>query len=109
MNWIDSNGLGPRFRMGIGLSSGPVMSGNVGSEQRLEYTAVGDTTNTASRLETMTKDTPYQSYVAEQTRTRLTDQTSDLRFVGELQLRGRESRVRVWSLETQPPPPLPTQ
>ena len=53
--------------MGIGLNSGPVMSGNVGSERRLEYTAIGDTTNTASRLEGMTKGTPHQLYVADST------------------------------------------
>ena len=53
--------------MGIGLNSGPVMSGNVGSERRLEYTALGDTTNTAARLEGMTKGTPYQLYVADST------------------------------------------
>ena len=47
------------------------MSGNVGSERRLEYTALGDTTNTAARLEGMTKGTPYQLYVADSTRSRL--------------------------------------
>ncbi len=57
--------------MGIGLNSGPVMSGHVGSERRLEYTALGDTTNTAARLEGMTKGTPYQLYVADSTRERL--------------------------------------
>ena len=46
------------FRMGIGLDSGPVMCGNVGSEARVEYTTLGDVTNTASRLEGMTKGTP---------------------------------------------------
>ena len=54
--------------MGIGLNSGQVMSGHVGSERRLEYTALGDTTNTAARLEGMTKGTPYQLYVADSTR-----------------------------------------
>ena len=46
------------FRMGIGLNSGHVMSGHVGSERRVEYAAVGDTTNTASRIEALTKGTP---------------------------------------------------
>ena len=42
--WLRENGLGDGFRMGIGISSGPIMSGTVGSERRLEYTTVGDTT-----------------------------------------------------------------
>ena len=56
--------------MGIGLNTGPVMSGNVGSERRLEYTALGDTTNTAARLEGMTKGTPHQLYIADTTKQR---------------------------------------
>ena len=42
--------------MGIGISSGPFMSGNVGSARRLEYTAIGDPVNTAARLQDMTKE-----------------------------------------------------
>ena len=66
-----SAGIGDGFKMGIGLHSGPVMSGNVGSARRLEYAAIGDTTNTAARLEGMTKGTPYQLFVGEPTRERL--------------------------------------
>ena len=40
--------------MGIGLNSGPFMSGNVGSSRRLEYTVHADTVNTASRIEGLT-------------------------------------------------------
>ena len=76
--------------MGIGLNSGPVMSGNVGSERRLEYTALGDTTNTAARLEGMTKGTPHQLYVADSTRARADGSPADdLVEVGEFEVRGR--------------------
>ncbi len=40
-DWLREQGLNDGFKMGIGLNSGPVMSGNVGSERRLEYTALG--------------------------------------------------------------------
>ena len=86
------------FRMGIGLNSGDVMSGNVGSEQRLEYTAIGDTTNTAARLEGMTKGTPHQLFLAESTREFLKDPPGDLVFVDEFEVRGREAKIKVWSI-----------
>jgi adenylate cyclase len=86
------------FRMGVGLNSGPVMSGNVGSERRLEYTAIGDTTNTAARLEGMTKGTPHMLFAAESTRDMLQTPVDELFFVGEFDVRGREAQIRLWSL-----------
>jgi adenylate cyclase len=96
------------FKMGIGLNSGPVMSGNVGSERRLEYTALGDTTNTAARLEGMTKGTPHQLFVADTTRKMLTRPAEDLIEVGEAEVRGRVAKVMLWSLADQPAPPPET-
>jgi adenylate cyclase len=106
--WIRERGHGEGFKMGIGLHSGPVMSGNVGSARRLEYAAIGDTTNTAARLEGMTKDTPYQLFVGEPTYDRLRTPPEELEFVSELEVRGRAHGIRVWGLrETAAPAELP--
>jgi adenylate cyclase len=85
------------FRMGLGLNTGHVMSGNVGSERRLEYTAIGDTTNTAARLEAMTKGTPHMLFLAESTRDFLVEPDPGLFFVDEFAVRGREAKIRLWS------------
>ncbi len=95
--WLAERGIDHEFRMGIGLNSGPVMSGNVGSEQRLEYTALGDTTNTAARLEGMTKGTEHQAFLAESTYERLGEPPADVVFVGEFEVRGRQAKLRVWA------------
>jgi len=97
-DFLRSEGLGEGFRMGVGLNSGRVMSGNVGSERRLEYTAIGDTTNTAARLEGMTKGTPHMLYLSEATRGFLKDPPADLVLVGDLEVRGRQAKIRLWSL-----------
>ena len=99
-SWMSERGIDQEFRMGIGLNSGDVMSGNVGSEERLEYTALGDVTNTAARLEGMTKGTEHQLYLAESTSERLRERPADLEFVGELEVRGRQEALRVWTLSS---------
>ncbi len=96
--WLSEQGFEHSFEMGVGLNSGSVMSGNVGSEQRVEYTAIGDTTNTAARLEAMTKDSGAMVFIAESTRERLRRPPGDLVLVGELEVRGRRSRLKVWTL-----------
>jgi adenylate cyclase len=106
--YLRDEGLGEGFRMGVGLNSGHVMSGNVGSERRLEYTAIGDTTNTAARLEGMTKGTPHQLFMSDATRDFLRVPQDDLVYVGEFEVRGRQQKIKLWSIEdsdSAAPPP----
>ncbi len=97
--WLATSGLGEGFRIGLGLNSGPVSSGNVGSEERLEYAAVGDTTNVAARLEAHCPETEFQLLVSEATRALLRDGGDGLIGAGEIVLRGRQVATRLWSDE----------
>jgi adenylate cyclase len=96
--WLRAEGLSEGFKMGIGLNSGHVLSGHVGSERRVEYTAVGDTTNTASRIEAMTKGTPHQLLFASTTQEALLSPPGDLVFFDEMPIRGRVETVKLWSI-----------
>jgi adenylate cyclase len=98
---LRARGFERGFKMGIGLNSGEFMSGNVGSQRRLEYTAIGDTINTASRIEGMTKGTPYALYLADSTKESLQRPVDDLVYIDEMPVRGRTHPIKLWSLSAE--------
>ena len=98
--WLGEQGVAQGFRIGVGLNSGRFVSGNVGSERRVEYTAIGDTINAAARLEELTKRTSYALLLSDAVRRELRVEPADLVRVGEFELRGRRGRTEVWSLSS---------
>lgn len=97
-SWATAHGVASPFRIGVGVASGPVMSGTVGSSRRLEYTTVGDTTNAAARLQALSRDTPNTVLVSDATRAALTTAAPDLVAVGALDMRGKQVPASVWTL-----------
>jgi adenylate cyclase len=96
--WLAEEGIASgEVRMGIGVASGPVMSGSVGSDRRLEYAAVGDTTNLAARLEAATKDSDHDVLVAAATRDLAGE---DLPSAGTVTVRGRTGTVETFGLSS---------
>ena len=105
--WMREQGYGEGYFMGVGLNSGPVMTGNVGHERRMDYTGVGDVVNTASRIEGMTKGTPFSVLIAESTIELMTERPTDLVYYDELDIRGRVAKLKLWALDIRKPDDAP--
>jgi len=92
---LKSGGRMPPIKMRIGIHTGPVVVGTLGNDLRVEFKAVGDTVNLASRMEGLAE--PGATYVTEET-FKLTEGLFRFEALGEKQIKGKEEPVKVYQV-----------
>lgn len=98
--------LGREVSIGIGINSGTVVAGNLGSEDRLSYSVTGDTVNTGKRIETITRDAPNTILISEGVYQKSAD-LIEAKAWDPIEVRGKRDKLQVYEVIRRKEIPLP--
>jgi len=93
--WVEEGK--PKIEVGVGICTGEVFIGNIGSCERLEYTVIGDVVNTASRIEAFNKIYKTKFLISQETYTRVRDIT-DVIMIKDVAVRGKTQKINIYKV-----------